>query len=155
MQQAFIKQTRERGIRRWRTSARFNRMERIDDSLPSRRHLKLVTGIPRAQSTTVFWLRIGYAPLHQYLHKIHAREDGPACTACGGDYEAEPVRHLLLDCPAHEPHRRRLRATLGHRKAEDLRFLLSDRRGHEALMKYLDATRRFVDTLGTLSGPRE
>jgi hypothetical protein len=63
------------------------------------------------------------------------------------------VRHYLLDCPAHEPARRSLRASLGVRKAGDIAFLLSDKRATESLMAYADATKRFAEALGTLVVP--
>jgi hypothetical protein len=90
-------------------------------------------------------------PLNYHLHRIHAIES-PECDACKSE-TAETVRHYLLDCPAHEPARRNLRAKLGVRKAGDIPFLLSDKRATEPLMAFADATKRFAENLGTLVVP--
>jgi hypothetical protein len=86
------------------------------------------------------------------LHSINAGDiDSPTCASCG--IEDETVRHLLLDCPTYENARRRLRAELGHRKAGDIRFLLRDWAAKGPLVHYLDATGRWMATLGTLVVP--
>jgi ribonuclease HI len=151
IQQAFAARTRQRAIRRWRRSRRFNKMERIDNTMPSNRFLKLIHGLPRNQSTLLFWLRTGYLPLNHHLHRIHAIES-PECEACRSE-TVETVRHYLLDCPAHEAARRDLRAKLGPRKTGEIGFLLSDKRATGPLMAYADKTKRFAEALGTLVPP--
>jgi hypothetical protein len=55
----------------------------------------------------------------------------------------------VLDCPAHEPARRALRAALGPRKAGDNRFP-ADARALTSLLAYVDETARFVALFGQL-----
>jgi hypothetical protein len=113
--------------------------------------MALVHALPRSQSTLLIWLRTGHAPLNYHLHRIHAVES-PGCVACDADTE-ETVKHYLLDCPAYEHARNTLRRELGIRKAEDIRFLLSDERATGPLMAYADGTKRFTEALGTLVVP--
>jgi ribonuclease HI len=149
IQQAFEARTRQRAIKRWRRSKRYNTSKAIDDSMPSNKFLKLVHSMPRNQSTLLIWLRTGYAPLNYHLHRIHAI-DSPECENCRTE-TAETTKHFLLDCPAHERARRTLQKALGHRKAGAIPFLLSNPDAMAPLMKFIDDTGRFTDRLGTLT----
>jgi hypothetical protein len=150
--QAFKARTKQRAIKRWRRSKRYNKMRSIDDSLPSNRFLELVHRLPRNQSTLLIWLRTGHAPLNHHLHRIRAIES-PECDACKTE-TVETVRHYLLECPAHERARRKtLQKKLGIRKAGSISYLLSNRKATEALMAYADETGRFIESLGTLVEP--
>jgi hypothetical protein len=151
IQQAFKARTRQRAIKRWRRSKRYNKTKLIDDTLPSNKFLELVHRLPRNQSTLLIWLRTGHAPLNYHLHRIRAVES-PECEACRTETE-ETVRHYLLECPAHERARRTLQKKLGIRKAGSIPHLLSSRKATEALMAYADETGRFVESLGTLIEP--
>jgi hypothetical protein len=123
--------------------------------MPSKKYIELTRGCTRAQATILFRLRTGYIPLNEYLDPINARKGGPACEACKTDAisEEETVHHLLLDCPAYERARSRLRAELGVRRAGDIQFLLHNHRACDALMHFLDRTGRFTDSLGMLVVP--
>jgi hypothetical protein len=149
IQQAFEARTRQRAIKRWRRSKRYNTAKAIDDSMPSNKFLKLVHSMPRNQSTLLIWLRTGYAPLNYHLHRIHAIES-PECAHCRTE-TAETTKHFLVDCPAHERARRALQKALGYRKAGEIPFLLSSPEAIAPLMKYIDDTGRFTDRLGTLT----
>jgi ribonuclease HI len=139
---------RDRHAARWRRSPRHAIIERIDDSLPSNSFLRLAGELPRRQAALLIRLRTGKAPLARHLWEIQA-VDSLRCEECGDDVD-ETVKHYVLDCPAHEPARRALRAAVGPRKAGDLRFLLSDSRALPALLAYVDATARFAVLFGEL-----
>jgi hypothetical protein len=151
IQQVFAARARHRVIQHWRCSTCFNKIERINKTMPSNHYLKLVHAPLRNQSTLFFWLRTGYLPLNHHLHRIHAIES-PECDTCQSE-TVKTVQHYLLDCPAHEPVRRGLRASLGVQKAGNIPFLLSDKHMVELLMAYTDTMKRFAETLGTLVVP--
>jgi ribonuclease HI len=148
VQQAYEEQVKKRAKARWARSKRCNRAKKIDPTMPSRAYLKLIQHRPRWQSALLIRLRTGHAQLNADLHRIGAVDD-PTCEDC--EIEDETVKHYLLDCPAHEDARRPLRAKFGRRKAGDIRFLLTSPEARPLLMDFVDATGRYMGTLGRVA----
>jgi hypothetical protein len=149
IQQAFCLRTKRRAASRWKRYPRQDRMKLLGEKLPSNSYLKLMQHQTRRQSSLLIRLRTEHGPLNRHLWRIKC-SDTPGCIACG-DREEETVRHYLIECPAYEQERRQLRDKLGHRKASDLRFLLTNEKAREHLYTYVDRTKRFHELLGTIS----
>jgi hypothetical protein len=147
--QAFEQRTRDRARNRWVRSKRAPPLARIDPKLPSNRFLSLADAKPRRQISLLIRLRTGQAPLNKTLHRMKL-VDSPGCEACGYCDE-ETVRHYLLECPAHERTRRKLRDKLGPQNAADLSYILSEKKAMAPLFAYIDETGRFQSILGTLT----
>lgn len=63
----------------------------------SKKHLKATKGLSQRDSTVLFQLRSGHAPLNAHLHRIKCA-DSPVCEVCSkGD---EMVKHFVYECPA-------------------------------------------------------
>jgi ribonuclease HI len=148
IQQKFVENVQRRAKSRWTRSTRYNRIRKIDENLPSNSFLKLVENRPRWQTGLLIRLRTGSAQLNKDLCDIKAI-DSAACDYC--NTADETVKHFLLDCPAHEHARRRLRAKLGYRKAGDIRHLLTNKTAIPELLRYVDETGRYIDTLGKVA----
>jgi hypothetical protein len=87
--------------------------------------------------------------LNKILHRMKLT-DSSGCEACGYCDE-ETVRHYLLECPAHERTRRKLRAKLGPQKAAELSYILREKKAMAPLFAYIDETGRFKSILGILT----
>lgn len=138
--QSFLATLSKKWTREWKKSPRFHKHLRfIDDSLPSKSFMKLVSPLPRNQASLLIQLRTGHAPLQAHLHRIH-RADSPNCPHC--EDRPETVRHFLIECPHYRVARTRLSNTL-RRNAFSLPHLLSTQRAVKPLMRYVIATHRF------------
>jgi hypothetical protein len=149
IQQAFHTRIKKRAATRWRRYKRQDRMLLLGNKLPSNSYLKLIQHQTRRQSSLLIRLRTEHSPLNRHLWRIKC-SDTPGCSACG-DREEETVRHFLLECPAFEDARRRLRDKLGPRKSSNLKFLLNNAKALSHLYTYVDQTKRFHGLLGTIS----
>lgn len=133
--------------RRWKRSPRYQRISAIDRTAPSKKFLRLITGLNRRQSSIITQLRTDHIPLNRHLFRIK-RSDTPSCPHCQG-ITVETVHHFLFDCPQyrHERHilQRRLR-----RNAGSLKYLLSQEDATIPLLKYVHATGRLKSTYGAL-----
>lgn len=105
----------------WRCSPRAARMDRIDDSMPSKAYRKLAERLPRRQASILIQLCTEHIPLQTYLHRIQ-RADTPICEQCGA--APETVHHFLCECPAYDMQRERLDGDAGE-AATQLRTLLN------------------------------
>jgi ribonuclease HI len=148
IQQKFDEATQRRAKARWTRSVRYNRMKKIDETLPSNTFIKLVKNRPRWQTGLLIRLRTGHAQLNKDLCDIKA-VDSAKCDHCS--IADETVKHFLIECPAHEHARRRLRAKLGYQKAGSIKFLLTDKTAIPELLRYVDDTGRYLDTLGKVA----
>jgi len=141
-----------RAQRYWKGSPRYQRISRIDSSLPSSRFLQLTCPLSRQQASLLLQLRTGHVPLNKHLHRI-GKAPSPMCPECR--VEEESVLHFLLTCPTQT--RRRLRAPLENamgRDARNLGWILTNPKALPHLFKYIQGTRRLsmvfkeVDTVG-------
>ena len=129
-----------------RRSPRYNKMAKIDPSLPSSKFRKLVDGCNRRQQSVLVQLRTGHVPLQQHLHRIK-RAPSPMCPAC--NRTEETVFHFLMACPAYEGARDRLRAGVG-RSLFTVAKLLSEEKVVRKLLHYVDKTGRLKGEFGSL-----
>jgi hypothetical protein len=91
---------KRRWAEKWRRLPRGRRAGQIEESTPSK---KFITSISQSElsckaASQIAQLRIGHAPLNQYLKRI-SRVDSDRCPACGADMET--TEHYLLLCPVY------------------------------------------------------
>jgi hypothetical protein len=133
---------REKIMQKWtarrNTSKRKGRMDQIDPAFTPSGFQKLISPLSRNDSTILNRLRANHAPLNAFLHRIK-RADSPTCPKC--EAADETIRHFLYECQEFREIRRDTLDGLG-RDSRDTRFLLSTKKGVEALMKYVKMTKR-------------
>jgi hypothetical protein len=149
---AATRQTFRMGLRRqwrerWQTSPRYARINKIDNTLPSKSYHKETAGLTRAQTSLITQLRTGHIPLNRHLHRIK-RATTPICPACSK--ADETVHHYLFECRPHEHARHGLRKKLG-RKSASIKELLGRRKGILALLRYVADTRRLEGAFGDVT----
>lgn len=93
----------------------------------------------RRESSILFQLRSGHAPLNVHLHRIGC-VDSPVCDACDGAIET--VDYFLYDCATYNTQRRQLLTSLGARW-RDRTYLLGDEKGIDSTLAYVQATGRW------------
>lgn len=133
----------------WLASPRYTRLSRIDNSLPSKHYAQLTQNIPRRHAALLIQLRTGHAPLNKHLHRINC-VPSPLCPRC--ENAPETVDHYLLFCPAYDRARLGLYFDGGPR-TRGLAALLNDRKLLKPLFRYIHATGRFRDQLGSKPVP--
>ncbi|KNZ80053.1 hypothetical protein J132_07933 [Termitomyces sp. J132] len=100
--------------------------------------IQIIEDLPRRHASILIQLRTGHCPLNHYLYRFN-------CDAC---HEApETVEHFILECRAHDRHRREMRKTTGT-TPEALSKLLSDADAVRVLFRYINSTRRFERPYG-------
>ncbi|PPR08171.1 hypothetical protein CVT24_012137 [Panaeolus cyanescens] len=62
----------------WEESPRFQKIDKYDNTMPSRRYERLVKMLQRKQASMIFQLRTGHAPLAKHLHNM-GKTDSPTC----------------------------------------------------------------------------
>ena len=133
---------REAVMVEWKTrrggSTRIERMNRIDPDFSPSGFQKLIKSLNRNESTLINRLRSNHLPLNAFLHRI-LRGDSPTCSKCNN--ADETIRHYLFECAAYRPIRRETLDGLG-RNSRETRFLLSTKKGIEAVLRYVKATKR-------------
>jgi ribonuclease HI len=82
----------------WKGSPRYSVLKDTDASLPSRKYLKLVSGLSCKKASLLFQLRSGHVPLRAHLFRI-SRADSAECLQCGA--RRETTHHFLMVCPAY------------------------------------------------------
>jgi hypothetical protein len=135
-----------RAKRLWRASPRFEKIGRVDRSLPSKNFMKLVEGLPRKKASLLFQLRVGHVPLRAHLFRIK-RADSPTCAEC--KRADETAHHYLMTCTAYADARRAMAAE-GGRNTLNIAKLLSTEKLLPHLFTYVARTGRFKETLGDL-----
>ncbi|KAG2048698.1 hypothetical protein BDR06DRAFT_867019, partial [Suillus hirtellus] len=133
-----------RWTRLWHKSPRYECINRIDTKILQRAFIKLTTTFPKRLTGLYIALRTQHIPLHKYLHRI-GKERSPHCPHCPGTDETVP--HLLLDCPQYRHERHAMIIALG-REATSIAFLLSDPAATSHLVRYINTTGRFKNTIG-------
>ena len=134
--------------KQWRKSPRYQHIEHIDSSLPSKTFLKLIAPLPRNQAALLTQLRTGHVPLAKHLHCI-SKADSPICPCCR-EHE-ETVEHYLIHCPAHSTARQTLHI-FGH-DTRDRTKLLSKPELMGPLFRFAAETGQFRTVFGDLQAP--
>ena len=132
----------------WRESPRYEKLARIDKTMPSKGFLKLVKGLSRKKASILFQLRSGHTLLRVHLFRIK-QADSPRCEWCKG--ADETVHHYLMVCPAHAEARRAMVAA-GGRHTLIVGKVLNTEKLLLPLFQYIARTKRFTETLGDIEG---
>lgn len=123
----------------WSNSKRFNRMSKIDETMPSGRYLKLTDKLPRRDAALLIQLRTGHIGLNGHLNRIN-RADSPWCPHCG-ERNFENLTHILYICPKYREARREWERSL-QEKTKDLKEVLGSEEGIAETLKFLRKTGR-------------
>jgi len=153
---AALKQQTNKNLRKeaatiMKTSPRYTRLHEIDASAPSKHFLELVEKLPRNQSTLLFQLRTGHAPLNRHLHRI-TRAPSPKCQQC--HLRDETVHHFLINCPAYARERHALRNEI-RPNILHLRNLLNHRKCIKPTLRFIASTRRLEQPFGDVTPPAD
>lgn len=129
-------------------SPQFQRMKRTtSDKAPSQKYCELLKKLPRKHGSILTQLRIGHIPLAAYLHHI-SKADSPMCPCC--HQEPETIAHYLLQCPAHQNARNRLRTAIAPKQlAVDI--LISQPTTLPELFTFITSSGRFRSVFGDLT----
>ncbi|KZV70474.1 hypothetical protein PENSPDRAFT_561026, partial [Peniophora sp. CONT] len=95
-------------------------------------------GLTRKDSTVLFQLRSGHAPLNAHLHRMKCVE-APTCDRCWADDET--VTHFVYECPAWTRERRGMKAAAG-KAWRSPAYLFGKDKGIKALLAYVRETGR-------------
>ncbi|CCA76508.1 hypothetical protein PIIN_10501 [Serendipita indica DSM 11827] len=125
---------------RWNNSKRFDRMSKIDETMPSGRYLKLTDKLSRRDAALLIQLRTGHTGLNGHLNRIN-RADSPWCPHCG-ERNYENLMHVLYICPKYGEARAEWERSLRGR-TEDLKEVLGTEDGIEETLKFIRKTRRW------------
>ena len=126
-------------------SPRETLLRSIDNTVPSKKYLRLIKNLNRRQASILFQLCLGHIGLNQHLFCIH-RSETPSCPHCQG-ITVESVKHFLLDCPQYVREQHKLQTKLQH-NSDSLSFLLSSPIAVLPLLKFVHATGRFKSFFG-------
>lgn len=147
--QLFAQDLKEKAKQRWQHSPRFEKMQKIDETLPSANFIRITDKLPRRNGALLMQLRSGHAPLNNFLHKIGKISD-PICQAC--QMENETVKHFLMRCPRYDAIRQRTQRELKSREVS-MKTLLSNSRSMKFLFEYINRTKRFEALYGKMAVP--
>ena len=145
--QAHYEKLKRRWIANWSDSPRYFRSQYQDLLTPySQKFLKSISKaeISRKSASLIFQLRVGHAPVNQYLHRFK-KVDSPRCPACR--HLKETVEHFILQCPKYAHKRWSLLRNAGSRHPK-LTRILSSSKLVLPLANYIEATGRFEHDAG-------
>lgn len=138
-----------RAMAELKKSKRYDRIRLVDPKFKPAKYAKDTERLPRAQASILVQLRTGHIGLNQHLHRINKAES-PRCEECGE--RDETVEHFLVYCSGYKRARRNLRQALG-RRAQEVKYLLSNPKAYKALFRYITETYRFKTSYGELELP--
>jgi hypothetical protein len=129
----------------WAASPRYRRHRFQDMLTPSlQKYLKYVSNpeLSRCNASRIFQLRVGHAPLNQYLFKFKRVKsvDSPCCPACR--HPKETVEHFLIYCPKYA-HERWPILNRNNGNVPKLSKLLTSTKMLLPLANFMEATGRF------------
>ena len=142
MRQVHNEKLKQRWVTSWNDSPRYHRTRYKDLLTPySQKFLKYISNeeISRKTASLIFQLRVGHAPINQYLHRFK-KVDNPQCLACG--HPTETAEHIILHCPSYDHERWPLLQRAGSRLPKITRILSSPKLLN-TLANFLEATGRF------------
>jgi ribonuclease HI len=126
----------------WHASKRFKRFRADDIISPhSKKFLKLTSehDISRKMASLIFQLRVGHAPLNEYLFQFK-KVDSARCPACGE--ESETAEHYILKCPSYAHERWPLLSNIRD-STPKIQDVLSNPKTITQLINFIEATGRF------------
>ena len=129
----------------WETSTRHAHISRIDDSLLSKKYMKMMGYDAKSKAGLLFQLRTGHIALNKHLHRFK-RSDTPNCLQCDRN-TPETVHHFLFDCPRYARERHKLRNKLG-RQVLSTAYLLGSADAIGETLKFVKASERLQPTHG-------
>lgn len=150
VRQRLTQELKEKAKRLWQNSPRFEKMKKIDETLPSANFARITDKLPRRNCTLLMQLRSGHAPLNDFLYKI-GKVSHPMCQAC--EMEKETTKHFLVICPRYDAIRQKIQRELKCRDVS-MKTLLSNPKSMEFLFEYINGTKRFENTIGKLKVPK-
>ena len=139
LRQEYMVKLKKKWQRQWKNSERENLLRSIDNSAPSKKHLRLISDLDQQQASTLFLLCTGHISLNHYLFHI-CKTESPACPRCQG-ITVETVKHFLLNCPHYRQQQHVLQRKLCHNMSS-LSFLLNSPVAVKPLLKYIYSTRQ-------------
>ena len=128
----------------WNSSERYKRFQAKDLISPaSKKFLTLISDhrISRNSASLVFQLRVGHAPLNEYLHRF-GKVTSAQCPACGA--AKETIEHFLLRCPKYAHERWALFRNIKD-SSPQLVDVLSNPKVIISTINYIQATERFAE----------
>jgi hypothetical protein len=152
MRQACNEEHKTRWKKVWSKSPQFCRIRYSNLLTPSsQKFLSYISNkeILRKSTSRIFQLRVGHAPLNQYLHRFK-RVDSPHCPACG--HFKETLEHFLLFCPSYEHERWLIKNAIGGYLPKIAR-LLTDPKLLRPLANFIEASGRYNLDSGTRDFP--
>ena len=144
--QAFMTKLKKKAHKEWKKSTHYQKINQFDDSMPSKKYLKLVKPLRRKQSSILYQLRTGHAPLAKHLHRFH-KADSPQCPCC--HQEEETVHHYLIRCPAHRSARNTMIRDAGM-NATKMNKLLSEKSLLPHLFQFISTSGRLRSVFGNI-----
>jgi ribonuclease HI len=130
---------REASLHEWISSPRYQKFQNVDPWTTAPALNRLLSNLPRNESSLLVQLRTGHGPLNAHLARIKST-DSPLCPRC--HKERETAKHVLLHCPHYSEARHILR-TKAKYSALFMRRLLSEPKTISHTMKFLKSTHRF------------
>ena len=143
VRQARNEKLKSRWTASWAKSPRSKRLRFKDILTPhSQKFLKYISNgkISRKAASAIFQLRVGHAPLNEYLHRFK-KVNSLQCPACG--HLKETPEHYLLQCPSYAHERWPILIKSGGRPPQ-ITKLLSSPKLLGSLANYIEATERFI-----------
>jgi len=137
----------ERWKEMWKESPRYAHAKTIDPSMPSGQFMKLVSHLPKSQTSLYIQLRTRHIPLNQHLFRI-GKSDTPECPHCPG--QEETVHHFMFVCPQYACERH-IFANVLRRKATSIGYILTEDEANRPLIRYVNSTGRLKPTYGEIS----
>jgi ribonuclease HI len=131
----------------WKLSPRYARAKVIDHTMPSNKFLKLISPLPKCQTSIYTQLRTRHIPLNHHLHRI-GRRDSPHCPICPGIDET--IHHYLFDCPQYAREQHILSNAL-RCNASSISYLLSSDKATKPLMRFINSSGRLKPTFGEIT----
>ena len=134
---------KEKWVKAWKKSPRYDKMKHIDSSLPSRKYIELTSNseIHRESASKIFQLRTGHIPLNAYLHRFKIAESAQ-CPACGAPKETP--QHFVLECPAYANERKRTLKPKNRRSEPKFAEIVGRKSDAVALAHYILDSKRFA-----------
>jgi len=144
--QAYMAKLKRKAQREWEKSPHHQTINQFNDTMPSKKYLKLVKPLQRKHSSILYQLRTGHIPLAKHLHRFKKAES-PQCPCC--HQEEETVHHYLMRCPAHQNARNAMIRDAGI-DATNMNKLLSKKSLLPHLFRFISAPGRLRSVFGTV-----
>lgn len=148
--QQFDAKVKNEAITVMKKSPRYERLRKIDPSVPSKHYANLTAKLSRRHSSLIFQFRTGHAPLNKHLNRIN-RSTTPKCPRCDRE---ETTHHFLIACPAYARLRIALIDEVGTR-ARDLKYLLNHPKCIKPTLRFIAKSKRLETIFGDVTPPTD